>query len=557
MIDTFTFQAKPLTSAMQARRAERVWWLWLATLLTLSGMAGLLMLRGAPSWAALGWVAFIAGIVAVLYEPRYGVYQLIGFGLAGDMILSPWFPFVKNLSSAESLLFFGRATSFSPAEIFLALTFVSWLGRAAMQRKFKGFAGPLFWPAVLFGLFITFGLVYGITHGGDRKIALWEVRSIYYLPAMVILTSNLICTRGQLNALIWIIICALFYDTLNGIFFVANELNFNTRAVEAIAEHSFSIHLNVAFVLAITVWLFRGSRAKRMVLPLMLPVLLFSYFANQRRASFITLALALLLIAFVMYHTHRRLFWTIVPIALVLGAVYLAAFWNSTGGLGMPARAIRSVIAPQEGGRDDSSNVYRVIENLNTRFTIQSRPLTGVGFGNKFYIVVPMPDISFFEWWEYITHNSIMWMWMQSGVGGFFTMLLLVGMALLVGTRAFWRMPGGDLSAIALTCTLYVVMHFVYAYVDMSWEAQSMLFVGTAMGVLNGLERLVAAPVPAPARRWPWQPAAPLAPGLRPLYEGPYVAGKAPARRPRRAQRPAPAAAAYPGDLRAAADPRR
>jgi hypothetical protein len=78
-------------------------------------------------------------------------------------------------------------------------------------------------------------------------------------------------------------------------------------------------------------------------------------------------------------------------------------------------------------------------------------------------------------------------------------------------------MPGGDLSAFALMATLYIVMHFIYAYVDISWEAQSMIYVGAMMGLINGMERIVAQPVPCPARRWPWQPETPATPGLRSL----------------------------------------
>lgn len=555
MIDTFTAHPRIVTVDAQIRRSTAAGRTWLAALSAFATISSLLMIRGTPGLASIAWMCLLAGIIALLYEPRYGVYQIVGFALAGDALLTPWFPFVKNLSSAESLLYVGHATSFSPAEIFMVLTCVSWLGRGAMRRQLHITKGPLFWPALIFGACVTLGLIYGITHHGDRKIALWEVRVIYYLPVMLILTSNVIKTRAQLSTLIWIIVGALYIDSISGVWYLATVLNFNTRSVEAIAEHSFSIHLNTVFVLTIAVWMFRGSRTKRMVLPLMLPVMLLSYFANQRRASFITLALALLLIAFVLYHVHRKAFWMIMPIATILGVVYLAAFWNSSGGLGMPARAIRSVIAPQSGGRDDASNVYRVIENINSKFTIKARPFTGVGFGNKFYIIAPMPDISFFEWWEYITHNSILWIWMQTGVGGFLAMLALIGMAIVVGTRALWRMPGGDLSAIALTATLYVVMHFVYAYVDMSWEAQSMIYVGAAMGVLNCLEHLVATPMLAPVKRWPWQPLPRPAPGLRPLYEGPYVTSQANTRRARGTRRPAPAAADLPGVARPTADP--
>jgi hypothetical protein len=504
-INVFPLKSNIVSVDSQMRHAAKVWRSWLLILTAITALSGAVLVRGAPTLQSIAWFFFFVGILALLYEPRYGVYQIIGLALVGDAFLTPWFPFVKNLSSVESILYFGRATSFSPAEIFIVLTFLSWLVRAATKRRLDGYSGLLFWPALIFSLFITFGLIWGIMHHGDRRIALWEVRVIYYLPAMLILTSNLIKTRSHINILIWIICCALFLDSISGVWYVATVLKFNLRSVEAIAEHSNSIHLNTMFVLAIAVWFFRGSRAKRVLLPLMMPTMLFSYFANQRRASFITLALALALMTFVLYQMRRKLFWTLAPIGIVLGVIYLAAFWNASGGLGMPARAIRSVIAPQQGSRDDSSNVYRVLENINTAFTIKSHPFVGVGFGNKFYIIVPLPDISVFEWWEYITHNSIMWIWMQAGVGCFIALLMLIGMAVLVGTRAFWRMPGGDLSAIALTATLYVVMHFVYAYVDMSWEAQSMIYVGAMMGLLNCIEHVVAQPLPRTPPRWPWQ----------------------------------------------------
>jgi hypothetical protein len=48
-----------------------------------------------------------------------------------------------------------------------------------------------------------------------------------------------------------------------------------------------------------------------------------------------------------------------------------------------------------------------------------------------------------------------------------------------------------NLRALALTAVLYIVMHFIYAYVDISWDAQSMLYVGAMAGVIASLERLV------------------------------------------------------------------
>jgi O-antigen ligase len=132
-------------------------------------------------------------------------------------------------------------------------------------------------------------------------------------------------------------------------------------------------------------------------------------------------------------------------------------------------------------------------------------------------IIITMPDISTFEWWEYITHNSVIWIWMKTGVGGFVALLYLVGSTVLMGGRALWRMPGGNLSAITTVALLYIVMHFIYAYVDMSWDIQSMLFVGSMMGVINSVESIAARPEALPGRRWPWQPRPRPAPGLKPI----------------------------------------
>src|SRR3954463_7907475 len=127
MITPFPLREQPRTVHAQSRRITIVWWLWFAGMLGITGLIGMVLWRRGPSPATIAWLLFVIGVIAVLYQPRYGVYLIIGFSLVGDSILNPWYPFVKNLSSFESLMYIGRATSFSPAEIFIGLTFISWL----------------------------------------------------------------------------------------------------------------------------------------------------------------------------------------------------------------------------------------------------------------------------------------------------------------------------------------------------------------------------------------------------------------------------------------------
>jgi hypothetical protein len=205
---------------------------------------------------------------------------------------------------------------------------------------------------------------------------------------------------------------------------------------------------------------------------------------------------------------------------MVLGLGYMLLFWNSTSTIGLPAQAIKSVVSQgQANAADYSSNLYRMIENVNLHFTIRQVPFTGVGFGKQFYVIIPMADISFFTWWQYLPHNSILWLWLKMGVFGFIWTLFLIGVSIMAGARSLRRLPNHDLSAISFIATLYIVMHFTYTYVDIAWDIQSMVLMGAMMGIVNSIEHVVAKPVQAPTKRWPWQSDPLPPPGLQ-LLEG-------------------------------------
>jgi hypothetical protein len=517
MIQTIAAQRSSFHADHQARRREVVAALWMSCYLGIVLASTWHLLTNSLSLSTAAWLIFFGGAAAIIYRPVTGVYMLAGLTLFGDFTLVPWYPFTKNLSSYESLLFLHNAAIFSPLEIFLALTLLSWLVRVLFRRERAVHTGPLWWPLAAFTGFVTYALFYGLGRGGDTTIALWESRAIFYMPLIYLLTVNLIKTRGQINAVIWWAMLGIILKAVAGFWVVVTVLDFKLGVVERIAEHSTSIQLDAVIVMAAAAWVYRASALKRLVLTTALPLVVLVLFANQRRASFLTLAVALALMAVVLFRERRTAFYLIVPALSLLFIGYSLAFWGSTSPIAMPARAVRSVIDPSGGNtRDQASNTYRIIENFNIMVTIKSAPLTGVGFGQKFFVAISMADISdSFVWWEYITHNSIMYMWMKTGLGGFASLIFLLCYALMVAARTTWRMPPDDMGAIALTATLYLLMHFMFAYVDMSWFGQNMIFVGLSMGLIGLLERVVDARPAPTARRWPWQAEPPPPPGLR------------------------------------------
>lgn len=469
------------------------------------GLMGLIALRNGPQITLIPWIVFFGILFAIFYNPRYGVYCLLGFTLLSDMSLLYWYPFAKNFSSEESIFFVSNALIFNPVELCIVITFVSWLARMwFVERKLEITTGPVFWPALVFIIFITIGLIVGFVRGSNVNVALWEVRAIYCLLALLIFVTNLIETKEQLITLFWFAIIALFLKSIAASIYVATVLNFAIGSVDRIAEHAMSIQFNSIIVLTIAALLFKGRTSWRIVLPLMLPTLMLGLLGNNRRSSFIALGLALVFVLLILYFDNRLLFALITPPLVIFFLAYLAVFWNSSGPLSMPVNAVRSVLGEADE-RDASSNLYRELENTNSMFTIKQAPITGVGFGRKFYIIAPMADISYFIFWEYITHNSILWIWMKGGLGSFMSMIFMISWSLINGARAIRTMPNGELRTIAVGATMYILMHSIFAYVDISWDIVSMVYIGSMMGVINILPTIAQQPDPVESPRWPWQ----------------------------------------------------
>jgi len=484
----------PATSATEETTATRVanpgasWLVKFGTSIIAADFSGLDRIGRSSVAARIGAGLYLIGALVVLARPRYGLYLILFFALVGDTFLLPWYPFLKGFSARESLFFLHDAFIISPLELYILLIGISWFAWQVWRDQLRFVTGQLFWPTLVFLAFLLFGFARGIGTGGDLRIALWEMRAIFYLLALMVLTTNLVETTAQVSHLIWIAMVALLIKGICASLYYLLALKGNLSGTQSISDHGAAIQLNTLFVLSLAVWIYHSSLMKRLLFPLMTPFVILGYIAMQRRAAFITLAIAFMLLAALLYHSRRRLF----ALALAtLSVGYVAISWNNQSFLAVPAQGIKSVIAAdQASDRDQRSDNYRVLEDRNVNFTIHQHPFAGVGFGQKFHIIAPMPDISWFEWWEYITHNSIMWIWMKAGIGGFFSMLFLIGLAVVTGVRVLEGPPGDELSAVVLTATLYIVMHFIYACVDMSWDAQSMVYVGIMMGLVNSAERI-------------------------------------------------------------------
>jgi hypothetical protein len=174
---------------------------------------------------------------------------------------------------------------------------------------------------------------------------------------------------------------------------------------------------------------------------------------------------------------------------MICGAIYMPIFWNNTSMLGQPARAVRSLSSPDP--RDAGSNLYRDLELINVRTTIKANGLLGVGFGNQFYFVVNMPDLSWWPFWHYEPHHNILWIWLKMGAIGFIVFFTLMGSGLARASYVVRTLLQPERRVFAMLTLSAIVTTLVFCYVDLGLvSGRVTVFLGTALGTLAVLDQI-------------------------------------------------------------------
>jgi O-antigen ligase len=482
-----------------ARQIARERWTWrfayLATLM-LGAMLAAVAWRRAPGWISVAAALLLIVLGGWMVRPVVALHLTVFFVLVGDSVTAPWYPMAKNFSSRESVLYLAERLTLSPIDLTLGFAVACLLlRRIATQSPLV--KGPLLRPLLVFTGFVVLGFVYGIARGGSSRVAVFEVRPLLYLPIVYVLASNLCRTARQYRRLLWTAMGAVLCNSLLSLYYYGGLSHSTKSSLESLGEHGAGVGMNTLFVLLIGTCLLRGNSTRsRCVLILMAIPVGWVYFLSNRRAAVIGLLAGLALLSVILFWRQPRTFWKVVPVVSVLVVAYVAAFWNSKSSAGFPAQAIKSVISPNSlSARDQSSDLYRQIENNDLNFTIRQTKVMGVGFGNPFYQPFPLPDLgSAFEFRNFIPHNSILWIWLQTGFSGFVAMMYMLGRALMVGASKIRRVTDApDIMAVT-AAVLFIAMYSVFTYVDIAWDARNMVLLGVALALCANF------PAPAPPR---------------------------------------------------------
>jgi O-Antigen ligase len=427
--------------------------------------------------------------LAIVRCPVLGVYLVFGSALAFEQVeisgLAPITAYTRvfqNLSAYSSI-----PIRLSIIDLIILLTLASWLVRCVTRRAEHPRLGVFGWPLIGFMAALGLGLAIGISRGGgwDSSATLAELRGPVQMCLVYFLAANLIRDRGQLNFFLWELVAIVGLKALQGVMNYVDSLNL-LYEVEAVTGHEDVIFFDLAIALMVVV-LVLGIRTKlAYALMAVVPVALLAELFTQRRVGFIALAAVLVAIAILSFARNPGRGVLLAGLGAIALSAYLVVFWDQSGPLAQPVRALRAVIEPTAtSSRDVSSGRWRDIENHNVAYTISQLPLTGVGLGQEYQVTEQPPPLRpKFTYWKNTTHNSLLWVWLKAGPIGALALWFLVARVLLVGSSLYMKATDPWIRLMVAVPVLLVVIHIAFSTVDLGFTyARTMIVFGAAVGV--------------------------------------------------------------------------
>lgn len=486
-----------LSAAAHDDRMVKSLWLVLTAVTSLP-TAILLVATDGNILAAVGFIGFMAIIGLSVYRLDWGILIFVFLVLLFDQynilsvdIITSKINYFANLNSFPGT---PRWLVLTPLELHLILLVFLWVLRTAVKKEPLAPAPPLTAMALVFLCALVGGLLYGLAHSGDIIVAIWELRSLTYLLIFFFLIPQIIRTDAQLKSLIGVIIAGIAIKGMQGTYrFASFGFSFGSwpNIVETFTNHEDPVFFVLLFILLGGFILLKtGGRHRTALWVLLLPLVL-GYIAAQRRATYASLAVAVIAFFLLMPSEEKK---RLSKIGLVFGVVfgiYLAVFWNSYSRVGSLAQQIKSTVTDEAGVRGEKdviSKLYRKAENFNLATTFRTVPILGVGFGKE-YLRPLRPWGSTFALSDYIPHNQIYWTFIKMGTVGGFIFWFFFNSYILQGSMVFARLTDPFHRAICAVCVIAVMNQFVVSFVDMQLTyARNMILLGVLMGALQVLD---------------------------------------------------------------------
>jgi O-Antigen ligase len=339
---------------------------------------------------------------------------------------------------------------------------------------------------------VIFGVLIGKLHHGQLRYAFTETRPFAYLLITFVLAYMLLTTRSAIRTVLWALVATETFKAIQGLLLFLEVRHYAIRP-DAVLAHEEGVFFALFLLMTLALWLFDVPMGRlRKTATWLTPLVLAGDLANTRRAAWLVLGgglIALLVVAYNAVPERRRVVGRLAVILAVGLAVYLPAYWNKSGGLAQPARAIHSAVNPNR--RDASSDLYRIQEDENLQLNIrESKPL-GKGFGVPINYALPIVDISDIDpLIKYIPHNGVLYIQMRMGILGAIAFWSFIGIAMISACRLA-RSRDRELAVIGGLTTALMVAYTFEGATDQGFFYYRVAFVvGTMLGLTEAARRL-------------------------------------------------------------------
>jgi O-antigen ligase len=131
------------------------------------------------------------------------------------------------------------------------------------------------------------------------------------------------------------------------------------------------------------------------------------------------------------------------------------------------------------------------VENANLFLAVASEPLFGIGFGSRFSIVYPLPDISrFYAEFDLVPHNSLLFLWAFAGPFGLACFGAFVATVVAAAIRLARSATDPRVIGLACIAGMVVVKSMAYVYADLGLrEVRLLAEIGALSGCIFALSR--------------------------------------------------------------------
>jgi hypothetical protein len=298
------------------------------------------------------------------------------------------------------------------------LIFLGVLIHAGITRPRRPFLVPPMKAAVLLVLLTTVTwFVFGLYKGGEFRFASWQT---YDILSFVLLAFALAMSfRGAADYESlgkWIVAAAVYRAIMCWVAYYS----WGRAEVGATGAYLTSHDDTITWVVSIVVLLVNLADRRSMAVYARNGALILFFLGaiqfNSRRLAWVSLGIAVAA-AFVLYPPGRakravnRMMMAASPALLC----YVAIGWGSQARIFFPLRSL-STVSTQE----DGSTLARNAENLGLIATAKWNSFfLGTGWGRPYQYLTLKYDISGFELWRYIPHNSILGLLAFTGTLGF------------------------------------------------------------------------------------------------------------------------------------------